>query len=219
MNASNYAILWDMDGTLIDTAKLHFQSWVEILNHYKIDLPYDIFLQYFGKNNQVFVLNFFPDADQHFIDMLGFEKEKAFCEAAKDEAPLYPGALEWLETFHQNGYKQAIASSAPMMNIDVLVDSTGIRKYFNHLASGGLLPTKPAPDIFLSAAKNVNVSAQHCLVIEDAPPGIQGAVNAGMKSVAITNSHPAASLTAANLIFDQFSKQNLEITERLLTSY
>ena len=216
MKSLNFAILWDMDGTLIDTAKIHYQSWIDILNRYDITLSYEVFLQYFGKNNQVFVLDFFPDADQSFIDKLGLEKEEAFCEVAKSEAQLYPGVLEWLSYFQNQGYKQAIASSAPMMNIDILVNSTNIRSYFDYLASGGNLPAKPAPDLFLATANKLGVPSTNCMVIEDAPPGVQGAVNAGMKSIALTNSHPSTSLQHANLIIDHFTKENLEKAEKLL---
>ena len=218
MKTSDYAILWDMDGTLIDTAKIHYQSWIEILNRYDIELPYEVFLQYFGKNNQVFVLDFFPNADQQFIDKLGFEKEEAFCEVAKNKAPLYPGALDWLKYFKNQGYKQAIASSAPMMNIDILVDSTNIRPYFDYLGSGGKLPAKPAPDLFLHVAEQLGVPFTHCMVIEDSPAGVQGAVNAGMKSIAITNSQLATALQHADHIINQFTKETLDFSERHLLS-
>jgi HAD superfamily hydrolase (TIGR01509 family) len=216
MNASNHAILWDMDGTIIDTAKIHFDTWAVILNRYGMELTNEIFLKFFGKNNHVFVLYFFPNADQAFIKKLSYEKEEAFCELATKEAPLYPGVEEWLAYFQAQGYRQAIASSAAMMNIDVLVDSTHIRKYFDYLGSGDNLPAKPAPDLFRHVAKQLGVTDSHCMVIEDSPAGVQGAVNAKMKSIAITNSQLASAINHADIVIDQFTKENLEVAEKHL---
>ncbi|MBI9050066.1 MAG: HAD family phosphatase [Anaerolineaceae bacterium] len=216
MNPSQYAILWDMDGTLIDTTEMHFASWINVFKKYQLELPYSTFLKFFGKNNHAFILHFFPDADEAFIKALSDEKESEFCGIAKNNARLYPGVLQWLQYFQSKGYKQCIASSAPMMNIDVLLETTNIRPFFDYCASGANMPAKPDPALFLSVAKQVGVSVKHCLVIEDAPPGVQGAVNAKMNCLAISNSRAADELHEADFVISAFTDDGLRKAEDML---
>ena len=108
--------------------------------------------------------------------------------------------------------KQAIASSAPPKNIEVLVQELQIGKYFDAIVSGYDIPGKPDPAVFLKAAQQVEVLPENCVVIEDAVAGVEGAKNAGMKCIAVTTTNVAEALSKADLIFDSlvdFKKDSL----------
>jgi HAD superfamily hydrolase (TIGR01509 family) len=118
----------------------------------------------------------------------------------KGRARLLPGVDDWLEKFQECGVRQAIASSAPVENIDVLVDELAIRPYFDAIISGADLPGKPDPAVFLKAAGAVGVSPEYCVVIEDAVHGVEGALAAGMKCIAVTTTNTADSLKDADVV-------------------
>jgi len=101
------------------------------------------------------------------------------------------------------GVHQAIASSAPQANIDVLIDELQIRDFFEVLVSGYDMPGKPNPDVFLKAADLMDIPPMNCIVIEDAVAGVRAAKMAGMRCVAVTTTNPAHLLSEADIIVDR----------------
>ena len=116
-----------------------------------------------------------PDYAKKIID----HKENLFQKIAVEQLELLPAVRDWLAKFQSLGIKQAVASSAPMGNIDVSVDALDIRKHFDALVAGAELPPKPNPDIFLHAAQQIGVPPAQCVVIEDSVHGLEGALAAG----------------------------------------
>ncbi|HTY81717.1 MAG TPA: HAD family phosphatase, partial [Dehalococcoidales bacterium] len=112
-----------------------------------------------------------------------------------------PGAVELIKAVNARGFKQAIASSAPPENIEVITHSLKIEKCFQATAYGLEVPEgKPSPQIYLLAAKKLGVKPANCVVMEDAIAGVEGAKNAGMKCVAVATSHPEAKLQKADRV-------------------
>jgi beta-phosphoglucomutase len=110
-------------------------------------------------------------------------------------APL-PGAAEWVERLHREGWQQAIASSAPRANVDAVLDALGLRRWFQATVSAeDVTAGKPDPQVFLIAASRVGVEPGSCVVVEDAEAGIEAARRAGMKSIAVGRN--AAALNAS----------------------
>ena len=216
MTAQQHAILWDMDGTLMDTTEMHMRSWMMTLANHGLRITEADFLGQFGKNNQSNVLHYFPKATPEFIQAISDEKEQVFCDLVPGNTRLYPGVMTWLDYFSQNGYLQCIASSAPMHNIEVLLEEIKIGYHFKHIQPGSEVPGKPDPTIFNLAAQAIGISNKHCLVIEDAPPGVEAAKRAGITCVAITNTHPASVLGDAALIIESYSVATLKQAEQLL---
>jgi HAD superfamily hydrolase (TIGR01509 family) len=201
MQGSSRAVLWDLDGVLIDSGTLHFKTWEQTLNKAGYAFTRDDFHATFGRNNRgvlTHILGQPPEED--FLQRMGDEKEALFRKILPGQLVLLPGVREWLAWFQAHGFKQAVASSAPMENVEVMVDEVGIRDYFDYLAAGGSLPSKPDPAVFLLAAEKCNVDPANCLVIEDSPAGIEGARRGGMKCIAVETTHPADSLLGAGLI-------------------
>jgi len=209
MKNTNYAILWDMDGTLIDTTDMHMESWVTALARHGKTIQKQEILKHFGKNNRAVTPLLFPDAAPEVITQIADQKEEVFRDLVPGNAFLYPGVMEWLLFFQSRGYEQCIASSAPMANIDVLLEETGIRPFFKVIGSGATIPGKPDPALFLAVSHQINIPPPHCLVIEDAPAGIEAAKRAKMPCIAITNSRPAKELFDANLVINEFSTTSL----------
>jgi HAD superfamily hydrolase (TIGR01509 family) len=181
------AILWDLDGTLADSAALHFQAWRAIMQQYAIPYTYQMFIDGFGRNNAEILTEHFDPADVATIQRVSFEKEVTYRELLTPGAlALLPGVLAWLDDFRRLGLAQVIGSSAPMANITAMARALDIDDYFLAMVSGVHLPKgKPDPAVFLRCAAVAGVAPAECLVIEDSIHGIEAAQRAGMRSVAV----------------------------------
>jgi beta-phosphoglucomutase len=198
---TNYAFLWDLDGVLVDTGEFHYISWIETLPKYGLSMTHEQFIFTFGMNNTgvlTTLLGYEPTPE--YVVEVGGVKETAFRAAVKGHGKLLPGVRHWLETLHNLGVKQAVASSAPIENIHALIDETGIRSYFTVIVSALGKPSKPDPWVFLTAAKQIGIAPKNCTVVEDAIAGVEAAHRAGMRCIAITNTNPPEKLQAAELV-------------------
>jgi len=193
LSQSPRAVLWDMDGTLIDSAEYHWLTWRDALAAEGYALTHAEFASFFGQRNDTILRRFLGDrATPEHIVRVGGVKEAAYREMvrARGIEPL-PGVRRWLERLHRAGWKQAVASSAPPANIETLVDVLGVRELFGALASGEEVPHgKPAPDVFLHAAAKLGVPASRCIVVEDAPAGVEAGRRGGMRTIGIASLHP-----------------------------
>jgi beta-phosphoglucomutase len=199
----NYAIIWDMDGVLVNTGEYHYQSWKQTFDELNVSFSKEQFRATFGMNNAG-ILEIIcgrklpPDQEQR----IGEHKEELFRELVKGKAKLLPGVENALKNFSEWNLKQAIASSAPPKNIEALVKELRIGKYFDATVSGFDIPGKPDPGVFLKAARQLNVEPKRCAVIEDAVAGVEGAKKARMKCIAVTTTNTSEALSKADLIFD-----------------
>jgi len=197
------AILWDMDGVLVNTGAYHYPAWKQTLEELGIPFSEEQFRETFGMNNSS-ILEIIcgkklpPEKEEEISE----RKESLFREAVKGKAKLLPGVEDALKQFSAWNLKQAIASSAPPKNIEVLVLELQISKYFDAIVSGYDIPGKPDPAVFLKAARQVGVPPENCTVIEDAVAGVEAAKRAGMKCIAVTTTNTAENLSKADLILD-----------------
>lgn len=199
------AILWDLDGTIVDTKASHFFTWRHALKKFGFKLEQDVFNSNFGRNNNTLLplyLGFQPDADLK-AEIIN-EKESLFRKLALQQVSLMPGVKNWLDKADQLNFGQAIASSAPMENISLFLDNFDLSHHFASIVSGENLPAKPKPDIFIIAAKKLGCLPEDCLVIEDSLAGIRAAKDAGMQCIALSTTHPRQSLNLADLVMDDF---------------
>jgi beta-phosphoglucomutase len=211
------AIVWDMDGVIIDSSRQHLRSWQVLAEETNVTFTEADFWRTFGTNNTAIISQYWGaqlSAEQ--IAALAERKEVAFRELLKDDLHALPGALELMQAAHAAGLKQSLASSAPMENIAVISAGLGLERWLNAIVSGDRLARgKPAPDVFLLAAERLGVAPAGCVVIEDAPAGIAAAQAAGMRCLAVTNSHPAATLADANRVVDSLADVRLADLETL----
>ncbi len=195
------AVLWDLDGVLADTSELHYASWREVLPRFGLDMTWEQHLATFGRNNAAILAHMTGEAgNPAWVEEVSQAKEQAFRRLARERAKALPGAKAWLERLQAWGIQQAVASSAPIENVQTLVEALGFSPYLDALVSGEHLPAKPDPAIFLEAARQLGVEPRHCLVVEDAVVGVEGAKKAGMRALAVTTTHDALALSAADLV-------------------
>jgi HAD superfamily hydrolase (TIGR01509 family) len=210
---NTWGVLWDMDGVLVDTGDLHYQTWAGIFAEQGITFSYQLFRDTFGmRNAEILPLWLGRPLQPEEIDQISCAKEARFRQAARGHVEALPGVHYWLGQFQVRGYSQAIASSAPPENIEMLVSELGIRRYFLALVSASGLPGKPDPAVFVQAAQQIHVPPERCIVIEDSVAGVEAARRAGMKCIAVTTTHPPAALSAASLIverLDNLSEEHL----------
>jgi HAD superfamily hydrolase (TIGR01509 family) len=208
---SKRAILWDMDGVLVDSGELHYQSWLETLTALSIPFDRDKFRSTFGMNNTgilTILLGKPPEVD--FLEMVSDRKEGLFRELIHGRLQLLPGVLGWLKLLKDRSTFQAVASSAPQANIEATVDELNIRQYFSALISAYAVPGKPDPAVFLKAARQLGVEPGQCVVVEDAVAGVAAAKKAGMKCIAVCTTHSRLSLTAADIVVESLEELTLE---------
>jgi beta-phosphoglucomutase len=210
------AVLWDMDGVMVDTGQYHYQAWMEVLKNYPVTFDWDTFRTTFGMNNTTLITKLFGyDPGRETIAEIGNEKESLFRRIVHGRIGLLPGVQTWLDKLNSNGFPQAVASSAPQANIDLLLDELDVCHYFDAVVSAENMPGKPDPTVFLTAADYLNIPAPNCLVIEDSIAGVSAARSAGMKVIAITNTNPADVLVEADLILDILPENPITVIESL----
>ena len=205
----DHAVLWDMDGVLVDTGDFHFSAWKQTFEELGVAFDQEDFKATFGMNNAGILEWLYgrkPEPEE--VAQVSEKKESLFRELIKGKAEPLPGVLAWLQQFQTWGIKQAITSSAPPKNIEVLVAELKIENYFDAIISGFDLPGKPNPDVFLKAANAIQVRPEKCVVIEDAIAGVEGAKRAGMKCIAVTTTNPASKLAKADFIVDRLKNMN-----------
>ncbi len=186
------AVIWDLDGTLINSVDHHWEAWREVMAEENITLSFEDFVADFGKRNDEILRGridpLMSDAEVARIALLKEEKYRHFIRTKG--LTLLGGAENWLRQLKADGWRQALGTSAPRGNIDAAFDVLDIEKFFDAVMSSEQVKAgKPEPDVFLAAAEKMNVAPENCVVVEDAPAGTEAARRAGMKSVGVLTTH------------------------------
>jgi beta-phosphoglucomutase len=202
MAGDTIGILWDVDGTLVDTAEQHFLAWQQLSAEIGRPFTREDFARTFGWRNPEIIRTLYdPAADDAKCDSLALRKETLYRDMVRAGATqLLPGVRELLAAFAAAGWPQAVGSSAPRGNLDLLLAATGTRDYFQAIVSGeDVTRGKPDPEVFLKGAAGIGVDPRRCVVFEDAVAGVEAAAAGGMACVAVTfvGHHPAEKLRAA----------------------
>lgn len=222
MADSTGAVIWDVDGTLVDTAELHFQAWTALAQELGQPFTRADFTATFGWRNPEIIPHLWgPDFSATEIAEIGARKEVLYREAAEKGVDLLPGVRPLLEALHQAGFPQAIGSSAPRANLDLILRLTRTESLFGAVvAMEDTQRGKPDPQVFLIAAERLRTAPRRCLVVEDAPAGVQAARAGGMKCIAVTHvgHHPEESLrqAGADLVVPHLQEVSVHEVRRLL---
>ena len=204
------AVIFDMDGVLIDSYHAHLESWQEAARVEGLEITEEQFAATFGKTSREAIrLLWF---ERHLADAqikdFDHRKEAAFRRIIAARFPLMPGALELLDSLDEAGFLLAIGSSGPPENVDLVLDKLGIRPLLSAVVTGGdVTRGKPNPQVFLIAAQKLGVPPDRCLVVEDAALGIEAAHAAGMKAIGLASTgRTRQSLAAADLVVDRLAE-------------
>ncbi len=211
------AIIWDMDGVIADTGIYHYRSWQFAFKKQGIDFTEDDFKRIFGqRNDAIIVQTMGREMTSAEIDSIAGDKETFFRDAVKSQVRPFPGVVDLLKILKTHGVGAAIASSAPLKNIELILSEIGITGFFQAIVFGReVAEGKPSPQVYLKAAQKLGVEPNNCVVIEDAVAGVEGAKRAGMRCIAVTNTHEAAGLSRADLVVDSLEKVGICDLEQL----
>jgi beta-phosphoglucomutase len=222
------AMIFDFDGVIADTEPLHFAGFRQTLAEIGISLnESDYYANYLGYDDRGCFLAALT-AHQHPTDPVALaqlmqRKAHVYLESVKDHLAIFPGVREFVREASA-AYPLAIASGALRHEIEVILQQAGLRKEFLHITSAeDVTRGKPDPQPFLQALNALNrqrreqaITAESCLVIEDSIPGIRGAKTAGMKVLAVANTHTIQDLHEAHAVVQSLSQIRLsELRERL----
>ncbi len=211
-------VLWDLDGTLIDSAGYHWQAWKATLAAEGRSVGESDFANAFGKRNDEILRELFGDLTAEWIERVSDTKEESYRRLLREHGlEALPGALSWLARLRRSGYRQALASSAPRPNIDAVLAIVGLGDYLDAVVSADDVGRgKPDPAIFLAAAERLGLPPRRCIVVEDAPAGLEAARRAGLRSIGVLSDHHAA--LVADLVVPSLEALPADAFVRLLQS-
>ena len=184
---SQRAFIFDMDGTLVDNMRFHGAAWQQMLLENGVETDAREFLiKTAGKTNREIIPHFFKDASEEKLLELGTRKETIYRELFLSERRAIRGAIEFLEAAKALGVKMAVATAAPVANMEFILDGLDLRRFFDAITTAAdVSHGKPNPEVFLKSAEKLNVEPKNCLVFEDAVNGFEAAHRAGMQSIGI----------------------------------
>ena len=181
-------VLWDLDGTLVDSCDFLFQSWQGVMAREGVSLSRETFLQSFGQKNDRILRDWLgSSATPEKIKQVGDDKEAEYRRLARVHGlTSLPGARDWVSRLREHGWKQAIASSAPRQNVEVMLDLIGLADAFDVIVSAeDVTLGKPDPQVFLTAAERLGVLPARSVVVEDAQAGVEAGKRAGMRVIGV----------------------------------
>jgi HAD superfamily hydrolase (TIGR01509 family) len=212
------AVLWDMDGTLIDSEELHWIAWRDTMGAEGHQITHEQFLSSFGQRNDTILSGWLGAlATPEGVRRMSDAKEERYRQLIRvNGISALPGVASWVRRLHEQGWLQAIASAAPRPNIDVVLEALTAADYFEGIVSADdVRKGKPDPEVYLTAASRVGVPPERCVVVEDAAAGIEGARRAGMRSIGVSrNGHHLA----ADVVVKSLDLLQANSFERLLES-
>lgn len=190
-NNNTMAIIFDMDGTMVDNMMTHHLGWQKTLAIYGLHLSMEeVMATCHGKNLEIIERLFPGKYNLAERQRISEEKESWYRAIFLPELKLLPGLSELLETAKQAGIPMGIGTAAPQANVDWALKHLNIGPYFQSVVhSDHVDKGKPDPEVFLKVADQLGVNATDCLVFEDSPTGAKTAQNAGMKAIILLTTH------------------------------
>ncbi len=211
------AVIFDMDGVIVDNMNYHKKAWEKFLEKYDPGLSMENFVKHFGKTNRdLLQIAFSREISSEESEKYGEEKEALYRDIYKDNIQPVNGLIPLLQKLKNSGIKIAVATSAPANNVDFTLEKTGVKQYFdiiNHVAH--VTHGKPHPEIYLRSLSLLGVRPSESIVFEDSPAGISSARAAGIKVIGLCTTHPAKFLKNTILNIKDFEEIDIDDLIRL----
>jgi len=202
------AVIFDMDGVIVDSEPRHERAFLEVLQEIGWGETHGMrFADYIGRSDREVWVEFLSrhKPGQTLDELLAMKRDRVI-DIIRSEQPVFNGLRELVEKLASR-YLLAVASGSERAVVQEVLALPGLQRFFPVVVScADVSRGKPAPDIFLEAAERLKVSPQQCWVIEDSKPGVAAGIAAGMKVIAITNTHPAEELRAATHIVRDYQQ-------------
>ncbi|TAD85487.1 MAG: HAD family phosphatase [Bacteroidetes bacterium] len=215
------AVIFDMDGTLIDSMPYHTKSWHQFFKQKGVDVsPQDLKEKGHGTLFDIMPRFFGSHISKDESYRLAMEKEAIYREMYAPAMAPIEGLIEWLDTLKANGLKIALGTAADFTNTNFVLDTLQIRKYFDVIVTSDIVPEgKPSPAVFNYAATQLGTNQSNCLVFEDTYIGVKAAKAAGMKVAVITTTHPHHEWEGfgVDLILDSYKEAKMGTIKNLFT--
>lgn len=210
-------VIFDMDGVLVDSAQPHLESWQSLAKENDSSVTREQFAATFGRQNNDIIPLLFGDVDARRCAALADRKEEIYRDLVRQAPPVVSGAIELIHALRERGVCLAVGSSGPRQNIELVLDAMGVRAMIPVLITGDdVVRGKPDPEVFTLACEGLKIEAVRCVVVEDAPAGIEAAMAAGTRTIAILMHHPAESFQNADCVVERLSDLTPEKIESLV---
>lgn len=198
------AVIFDMDGVLVDSYRAHFASWVRLYGELGIEYTAAAFAADFGRTSRdILRRTMGADLGDQRIRELDERKESFYRDILRQEFPAMDGAVELIDALANDSFLLAVGSSGPPENIALCLEKLGRRATFAVVVTGAdVTRGKPDPQMYQLAAERLEVPAAACAVVEDAVHGVEAAHRAGMASIALTGTTTREQLSYADLVVD-----------------
>jgi HAD superfamily hydrolase (TIGR01509 family) len=209
------AVIFDMDGVIVDSEPRHERAFLEVVTQLGYGDSHGIeFSKYLGRTDRELWVDFVArHQPPHTLEELLAMKRERVLEILRKDQPLFEGLPELIEKLAAR-YQLGLASGSEPLVVEEVLRFRMLRRFFSAVTTASEVKRgKPAPDIFLRAAQMLGVAPCDCWVIEDSKPGVAAGLAAGMKVIAITNTHPAKDLGHATKVVGTYE----EIERILLT--
>jgi len=204
-NISNsIGVIFDMDGVLVDSAKPHLESWKQLASEIGGSVTDAQIASTFGRQNRDIIPMLFGPTTEDRLHRLSDRKEELYRDLVRECPPIVNGAIDLLQALFDRGVKLSIGSSGPRANIDLVLAAMRVADRIHAVVSADdVTRGKPDPQVFEIACHRLDLHPSRCVVIEDAPVGIQAAKAAGTRAVAVLMHHPRKAFAAADHIVDR----------------
>jgi beta-phosphoglucomutase family hydrolase len=205
---SHPAVVFDMDGVLVDSYQAHFESWQQLYAELGVAYTEQSFAADFGRTSRdILRRTLDTELTDQRIKELDARKEALFRDIIRDNFPAMDGATELIEALAADGFRLAVGSSGPPENIELILEKLPGGRFIDVSVTGAdVTRGKPDPQVFLIAAERLGVPPSDCAVVEDAVHGIEAALRAGMRAVALTGTATADEFESADWVVDRLSE-------------
>lgn len=214
---TNWAVIFDMDGTLVATTEADFLAWQKLFLHYGKQLTFEDYFPLLGRKS--------ADVVKLGLGLSGKPAEEAMAKkmqlfediVAERGIETLPDVRKLLEQLQKAGVPMALATSSRKKKMELVMQTAALESFFTVFVTGEEVDKgKPDPQIFQMAAARLHMPAERCVVVEDTVSGVRAAKAAGMACVAISSTHERDELTEADLLIDHFTSLHPEDLHHLI---
>lgn len=213
------AVIFDVDGVLVDSYTPHFESWRRAMLGLGVELTEPEFRRTFGRTTRdILAMLYDGSVSDDELRELDDKKEALYREIVADDFPAVDGAAELIDALSGAGFRLAVGSSGPPENVNLCLEKLERKDLFGAAVTGkDVTRGKPDPQVFQIGAERLEVEPRRCAVVEDAPAGVEAANRAGMVSIGLTGTASREQLSHANLVVDSLRELTPEKVAELLS--
>jgi beta-phosphoglucomutase len=221
MNNTPFAVIFDMDGVIIDSNPYHLISWRDYLLTFGIEASDEALKEHmFGKSNSYILSHFFQkEFSYEEKTQMQYDKEKWFRTIFEAEMKAVVGFEDFLADLLKNGVKTGIGTSAPVENLALTLAKIPItQQIHSKMSESDVKNHKPHPEVYLTTAERLGILPEHCIVFEDSVSGVQAGLNAGMKVVGVLTTYTPVELPVCNAYIKDFKEIDFDFCQKLINS-